>query len=649
MTTSFLQKVHDHYGEPDPLDLARRLVDQGVPVFVAPPDTSSLGFRLPRNWQATKADPRALDTYEPGWAVCAVGGHTMDVLDVDPRHGGDTSAETLRSAGGWPREYAIVSTPSGGTHHYVAALKVAKASRDGIDLQAGAPDGTGRGFVFLPPTIRAGKDGIRRPYTLVVDGLDTFGQNDDTGAAFRSWVTSAKAPATAPDSPWSAFDAGVPDLGTPIPNNHDDELSRYAAHVVGRFPGITLDEAVPIVVARGQDCVPPWAGPDTLEHCARTRWVPSALKKYGRDPEPVDETLSPHERAVAEAAGRLRVQGDARRIVDRERVLATFRQPESQPTLVEELAIPDTVQQYAIDRLLPAGGNAMLAAQFKAGKTTLLINLARAIADRRPFLGRFDIAADAGAVALFNYEVGSDQFRRWLRDAQIEHPERVAVLNLRGHALPITVPDVEDWTVEWLRSRGIRTWIVDPLGRALGGADENDNTAVRTVLDALDTIKARAGVSELIVAAHVGRQNFETGQERVRGATVLDDWPDARWLLTRDETLDSRFLRATGRDVEVEEEQLTFDLSTRRLSFGGWDRNTLSHRAAIDRGMPLVLQALGATPGMGVREIRDTLRPMRNDDIDAALREALRLGRIETRQEGRKKAHYLAGTALDED
>ena len=91
------------------LEAARTLAAAGVPVFVAPPDPgSSTGFALPQAWQRTRPDPAAVDAWRPGWALCAVMGHGLDLLDVDPRNGG--SLEALGAD--VPACYASASTPS---------------------------------------------------------------------------------------------------------------------------------------------------------------------------------------------------------------------------------------------------------------------------------------------------------------------------------------------------------------------------------------------------------------------------------------------------------------------------------------------------------------------------------------------------------
>ena len=133
------------------LDAARELTRAGVPVFVAYPDTNSeTGFRLPPKWQETRADSGYVDAWRPGCALCAVMGQGLDLVDIDPRNGGDEAALD----GTLPRVYAIAATPSGGRHLLIKSLGV--GSRDGIlpgiDLKAGRPDGSGRGFAFIAPT-----------------------------------------------------------------------------------------------------------------------------------------------------------------------------------------------------------------------------------------------------------------------------------------------------------------------------------------------------------------------------------------------------------------------------------------------------------------------------------------------------------------
>lgn len=162
------------------LDEARRLIRLGCPVGVARPalgrngtwdpswGTGGTGYWIPEGWEDTSVDLGTLDRYRWGDALFMVTGHRLDVLDIDPRNGGDDDLAELERRGIIPPVVARAATPSGGQHLYVAPLGVRKTKRGGVDLQAGDTDGQGRGFVFLPGTVRRSKgDGQLRPYRWV--------------------------------------------------------------------------------------------------------------------------------------------------------------------------------------------------------------------------------------------------------------------------------------------------------------------------------------------------------------------------------------------------------------------------------------------------------------------------------------------------
>jgi hypothetical protein len=176
----------------DPKDAARHLAEAGVPIFLARHSPNNLGFALPSGWEKTVADPAVVDAWKPGMAMCAVMGHAVDAIDIDPRNGG--SLEALRDAlgGKLPTVYGVQRTPSGGQHLLVAPLGVRKAQNvvPGVDIQAGRPDGVGRGFIFLAPTVRPSKaTGQDTGYVWEqVPDLDPLLLGDDSGEDLRALV-----------------------------------------------------------------------------------------------------------------------------------------------------------------------------------------------------------------------------------------------------------------------------------------------------------------------------------------------------------------------------------------------------------------------------------------------------------------------------
>jgi AAA domain len=152
--------------EESALAVARTLAQHGVPIFIARPAMkdgqwdptgghNNCGYWLPKGWETTSANPRYLEAWRPGMAVCAVMGRALDLVDLDPRNGGNPASLN----GTMPTVYGVAATPSEGWHRFVKTLGV--RSRDnvlpGIDIKAGDAAGIGRGFAFIAPTIKLSK------------------------------------------------------------------------------------------------------------------------------------------------------------------------------------------------------------------------------------------------------------------------------------------------------------------------------------------------------------------------------------------------------------------------------------------------------------------------------------------------------------
>lgn len=141
---------------------AKHLIENGVPLFLAKRadefplggSDGKMGYHLPSGWQYSKPDLKVLDKWKSTDALCAVMGHTVDALDIDPRNGGVVLDSSIM-----PTSYGRQSTPSGGTHDLIASLGI--RSKDGafpgVDVKAGRDDERGRGFIFLAPTEKRDK------------------------------------------------------------------------------------------------------------------------------------------------------------------------------------------------------------------------------------------------------------------------------------------------------------------------------------------------------------------------------------------------------------------------------------------------------------------------------------------------------------
>lgn len=341
---------------------------------------------------------------------------------------------------------------------------------------------------------------------------------------------------------------------------------------------------------------------------------------------------------VAELVYKMEVSREARKTVNAKEFLEAWREPLSYPDLEEDLANVGEPDPWRIKHLMRAGSNLIIVAGYKAGKTTLCGNLIRSLADDVPFLGRYDVVVPDGRVAVWNYEVARDQWLQWVADMDIVNKRKIVPYHLRGSHMPLIIPEVLNKLVDWLKAHEIETLIMDPFARAFSGCgDENKNSDVSEFLNAVDELKDKAGVRDLIMPVHTGRS--VDGSDRARGATRINDWADAQWLVTKEDG--ERYLSAAGRDIDVPEQQLHYDPVTRLMRLEGWDRATVR----LNRAKDAVLAALGAGSGLSRSELtRVASAGSEREAVERAINALQRSGEIVDIGTSRASRFVMAGS-----
>lgn len=117
------------------LEFLQFITQVGMPIATLPPLKTIDGGEF--YWKASKNKQTRLSrikTFQPGNAIIAGTGIGLDVIDVDPRNGGDETFDMIKHL--LPHVVAEVKTPGGGFHYYVQALGVASISFKGIDYLA---------------------------------------------------------------------------------------------------------------------------------------------------------------------------------------------------------------------------------------------------------------------------------------------------------------------------------------------------------------------------------------------------------------------------------------------------------------------------------------------------------------------------------
>jgi len=348
-------------------------------------------------------------------------------------------------------------------------------------------------------------------------------------------------------------------------------------------------------------------------------------------------------REVNTEAHRLRVREAATKIV-RQEDAGEITDPPLQ-RLDQFLAIEDDPAVYRIEGLWPVGGRVINAAQYKAGKTTMVANLIRSLADGEKFLGQFNVRQPAGTIVLFDNELDQRMMRRWLRDQTIINEDRVVVVSLRGYVGTFDLLN-EECRARWakkLRNVFASVIILDCLRPVLDALGLSEDKEAGRFLVAFDALLEESGASESLVTHHMGHNG-----ERSRGDTRIRDWPDVEWTLVREKPEEGeepdanarRYFKAYGRDVDQPEALLTYDHESRALSIAGGSRKD----TAIDGVVPDVLAHLSRlVTGASTRQIEIALGSThRRELIRKAIQKGVLVGQIRT-EPGPRNAilHYF--------
>lgn len=315
-----------------------------------------------------------------------------------------------------------------------------------------------------------------------------------------------------------------------------------------------------------------------------------------------------HEKDIEKVLYRLRVEKEARLRLAREGIDPA---PPFDAGLLGEVLNRPEGMFWRIQGLLPADAALLIVAQRKTGKTTLILNLCRSLLTGEAFLGRFSCCVVSGTVAILNYEVGGAQLAKWAASVGIP-VDRLLLVNLRGRRNPLTYDEDRRLLAALLRDQGVETLIVDPFGQAFHGKSQNDAGEVGAWLAGLDVFaRSEVGARDVILTAHAGWNG-----ERTRGSSALEGWADSVVTMTFGHDNETRYLRAIGRDVGVDEDRLSFDPETRLMAMtGGGSRRQATRVSKAETLVQPVCDVVRDNPGVSTGDLVDAVRALRNDGV----------------------------------
>jgi hypothetical protein len=225
--------------------------------------------------------------------------------------------------------------------------------------------------------------------------------------------------------------------------------------------------------------------------------------------------------------------------------------------------------------LWPTDGMVLLAAQAKAGKTTLVLNILYSLVTGERLMDKFPVQrlGPHDHVGVLNMEVSENQYKSWLQGRGVPNSYQLTIANLRGKAASVNLldPEARGEFVKKLCAEDINILIVDPIGPILrvNGIDENDSVRVGQLLDSFNNLRDVTPLKDILIVHHGGHDvaNQKNRPGISRGASAWNDIPDALWSYFKPDD-ESRIFKATGRDVDLEETTVLYDKATRKLTAG---------------------------------------------------------------------------------
>lgn len=326
-------------------------------------------------------------------------------------------------------------------------------------------------------------------------------------------------------------------------------------------------------------------GGNTIDKVSRLQWNEYQQSSLEMAPE-VRYVSDPLFQAIVDSEFGSLVARDMARSKFEEMQFAQEGEPSLAISLRDLLARKIEQNKWIVENLLIKAGKVFLAAKAKAGKTTMCVALLKSLADGGMFLGRFKVEPPEGRIGYMNLELTEAQMQEWVSRHEIENIDRIHIWNLRGKPNPFRSSVSRAHLIQEIRDLGIQTLIIDTFAKIFPG-EANNNSEVNKFLLMLDETLDKAGVEQLIMLVHAGND-----AKKIRGATALTDHPDAIWYLYNDEER-NRFFSAVGRDVDVEEGQISFDPSMNELQFTGAGKKATKEASSREKMLGFIIANAG--------------------------------------------------------
>lgn len=376
-------------------------------------------------------------------------------------------------------------------------------------------------------------------------------------------------------------------------NEDDNRVTFTKALKVGRFKVTTPpDSFEPVELAAAIWGMSPAS---VITKAASNEPVPRETTKAEDTPKQEQRKPTAEEIAAFEArqererierrARELRIDKAARELLARELREATAGRVGAPVILTgaEFMAQPTEAAKYRVDTLWNEGGQVLLYAAAKAGKSTFMHNLVESLTNGRAFLDMYDVERVQGRVTLIDFELSPDRLREELAHYDLDH-DRFNIVPMRhmgaGQFDPMDDANRAQWAA-MLREANTEVLIIDCLGPVVRATGRDPNTEGGHMLDAIILLCAEAGIKSHLVVDHASSKSY-AGDNGARGDSTKMDIPDHLWHLRKHGDGDNAKFTV---DITGRAEDVHLDLVRNGYKFAPAEGvNTLKTPAEVNAG-----------------------------------------------------------------
>ncbi|QTI67474.1 AAA family ATPase [Gordonia polyisoprenivorans] len=288
--------------------------------------------------------------------------------------------------------------------------------------------------------------------------------------------------------------------------------------------------------------------------------------------DPLRSEADTREHRVAQLAVEAEMRMEAQEIARRNRAVREWRAPITRSGLTA-INDPAVEPPHLVEGLVIGEGVTLLSAQNKTGKSTVGVNIVKAVVSGQPLFGKLTTHLDTGNVGIWNAEVSTATYEHWCREHGVFDDEadaaRVHFYHCVGDHVDIEVPVWREWAITWLRDNDVKFWVLDPFSKIIRG-NEDKAEDVNPFWAALREIMKEAGCRAAFVIHHAGH-GVEGMRARARGSSAIEGDPEV--ILSYEHggkpgdfpPDDRRYLSGVGRIDVVDRLNLTYDRATRTL------------------------------------------------------------------------------------